>query len=442
MNALETVRASLARSNAELRALEDTAKQENRSQYASEARKAAKITDEISVLEARESELAEQETRRQTELDSMRKIGGATVNDAATYRKDNATEHSFFADLYSARRGNFAASERLQRNAQEQQTRSSTGIVASGNTFAPPLWLVEQYANQLRPGRVLANLVQNLPLPAGVSSINVPKIASGTTTAIQNPELTALSDTDITTSSKSSGISTIGGKQIVSLQLLEQGGVPIDQVVFTDLLADYDKQLEVQLVSGTGASGQLKGYLTAATGGVSANVWTQGSPTPSLFYSQAANTVNKVSMNRFLPPDVIVMTPQRWNQLASTTDTTGRPLVVPNGNGGNSFNSIATGDLSGSGHVGKLLGIDVFVDPIIPVNLGAGTNEDRVLIFRRDDLLLWESAPRAEAFDATYADTAAVLFRVLGYAAFIPDRHVEALGLMSGTGMVPLGFAA
>lgn len=422
--------------------MEELAAKENRSQYASEARKVAKLNDEIATLEARESELAEQESRAQVERDSMRKVGGATVNDAATYHRGNATEHSFFADLYSARRGNFEASQRLSRNAQEQQARSSTGIVASGNTFAPPLWLIDQYANQLRPGRVLANLVQNLPLPSGVSSVNVPKITGGMTTAIQNPELTALSDTDMTVSSKSSGISTIGGKGIVSLQLLEQGGVPIDQIVFADLLSDYDKQLETQLISGSGVSGQLKGYLSAATGGVSANVWTQASPTVALFYSQAGNTVNKVSTNRFLPPDTIVMGPGRWNQLASSVDTTGRPLVVPNGNGGSGFNSLATGDLSGSGHVGKLLGIDVFVDPLIPTNLGGGTNEDRVLVFRRDDLLLWESAPRAEAFDATYADTAAVLFRVLGYAAFIPDRHVEALGLMSGTGMVPLGFAA
>ncbi|MFT0615365.1 hypothetical protein ACMHYT_30275, partial [Rhodococcus qingshengii] len=103
-SALETVRASLARVNGEIRSLEALPAQENRSAYHSEERKIARLNDEIATLEARESELAEQESRAQQERDSMRKIGGnghthtggAMVNDAPVYRADG--EFSFYRD--------------------------------------------------------------------------------------------------------------------------------------------------------------------------------------------------------------------------------------------------------------------------------------------------------------------------------------------------------
>jgi len=94
-----------------------------------------------------------------------------------------------------------------------------------------------------------------------------------------------------------------------------------------------------------------------------------------------------------------------------------------------------------AGHVGSVLGMDVFTDPNVPVDLGAGTNQDVVAMFVADDVWLWESQLKAEAFTQPYADSLGVLYRVYNYAAMIPDRYLASLGQISGTGLVTPVFA-
>lgn len=444
MNALETVRASLARVNGEIRAMEDLATKENRSQYASEARKVAKLNDEIATLEARESELAEQETRRQTELDSMRKVGGATVNDAAVYRSQaQGGKHSFFSDIYAAQRGNYEASERLSRNnamAADEQRAVSTGA-GSGAAFAPPKYLVDQWVELARPSRTFADTAfTSQPLPVGVSQISVPKLTTGTLTGVQATENTNLAQQDIASSSLTSGITTIGGTELVSLQLLNQSGAPgIDQVIMRDLANDYSKQLNNQVINGSGASGQVKGWYTAAAAASVAKVtWTQASPTIPMLFAQIGKLVSTVNNARFQKPDYIVMTPTRWAWLATAVDGQGRPLVVPTGDGGQ-FNGFAGADSIGAqGSVGRILGIPVFVDPLLP---SPGGTQDVVVAGIKGDAMLFESEPVFETFNSPYANQASVLFRALGYLAAIPNRQDSSLGLLTGTGLILPTFA-
>lgn len=95
-----------------------------------------------------------------------------------------------------------------------------------------------------------------------------------------------------------------------------------------------------------------------------------------------------------------------------------------------------------AGHVGSILGMGVFTNQNIPTNLGAGTNQDIVLMFPRSDIWLWESNLRAEVLNATYADSPRVLFRVFNDAALIPDRYLASFGQLSGSGLVAPVFAS
>jgi len=63
-------------------------------------------------------------------------------------------------------------------------------------------------------------------------------------------------------------------------------------------------------------------------------------------------------------------------------------------------------------------------------------------MFVRDDVWLYESTLRAEAFTAPYADSMGILYRVFAYFALIPDRYSASLGQVSGTGLVTPTFAA
>jgi hypothetical protein len=88
------------------------------------------------------------------------------------------------------------------------------------------------------------------------------------------------------------------------------------------------------------------------------------------------------------------------------------------------------------GAVGSLVGLPVYIDPNIPVTMNSATNQDAVFVLRTDDVFLYESELEAASFDATYADNASILFRILGYAALIPDRYATSVSVILGTGLV------
>ena len=71
-------------------------------------------------------------------------------------------------------------------------------------TYAdPPLWLVEKFATYPRPDRVLANAIAatggliKIAQRPGFNSVNVPRLTTGTSTAIETPG-SPVSDTDVT----------------------------------------------------------------------------------------------------------------------------------------------------------------------------------------------------------------------------------------------------
>lgn len=420
------------------RALLTTVTAENREMTDLERFEHTQRMDEAEQIKTRIAELQAEETRANAANASRLQLGdvgpqtgGAHVTDPVVYARDNR-DASFFKDLLAARSGDGSAIQRLARNNQERALSTTAG---AGGEFAPPLWLVDEFIALARPGRVTANLLHKEALPSGVSSINLPKVATGTSTAVQATQNAAVSQTDLTTTSVSSGVTTISGKQVISLQLLEQSGIPFDQVILADLAADYAVQLDTQVISGTGASGQLHGLLGVS--GATAITYTQ--TTPSVvgaggFYPTVTKAIATVGRARKLPPTHIVMTPERWAWVAGAFDGNNRPLVSPSGD---AFNQVAAaGPVGSEGLVGQMAGLPVYTDLNLPTNLGTGTNQDPVLILRADDAWLWESDLRAEMFTQPYADSMGILARVYAYSAAIPNRYPAGIGIVLGTGLV------
>src|SRR5262245_23771655 len=134
----------------------------------------------------------------------------------AIYRPDR--EWSFFGDLIAARHRDIDAMERLHRH--EQRTNPNT-TAGQGGEFSVPKWAIDQFATPSRAGRVLGDLVQQLLLPAGVSSVHVPRELVGSETAVDQ-EGGAVPSTDMTTADQSSSVVTIAGEADVSQQLYDQ----------------------------------------------------------------------------------------------------------------------------------------------------------------------------------------------------------------------------
>ncbi len=354
------------------------------------------------------------------------------------YRRDN-TEVSYFRDMFSARHnGDERARQRLNAS---QETRALTSAAGAGGEMAPPLWLIEDFVELARAGRVTADRMVSEVLPGGVSSINLPKITAGNTVGVTQTQNTAITEGSVTTTSVSSGITEITGKQTVPIALLRQSGTPLDRIIVADLAAAYATALDTQVISGSAANGQLRGLITAGT------TVTYTSAAPAVVSTTAANSFylkvlaaqSGLAGTRFMPADTIIMHPRRWAWVLGALDSSNRPLVVPNGPASNQV--AVAGAQVAEGLAGDLLGLPVYVDPNIPTNLGAATNQDVVFVLRARDLWLYESAVETASFDATLADQNSILYRVLGFSAFIPHRHQASVQVISGTGLVAPTFA-
>lgn len=447
LNKLREKRAAL---KAALEALVNTAEGESRSLNDAENAEFDATMAEIRALDERIAELQEAEVREaaanahRVEIAAPKVAFGESVRSEPNpvYRPDNGHEVSYFRDMVDAKLGgNRAAFERLARS-QETRANDMTSVTGAGGEFAPPLWAVEDYIKLARAGRVAADRLNHEVLPDGVSSINLPAVSTGSATGVQQTQGTAVTDTAMTTTSVSSGITTISGKQIVSLQLLRQSGIPFDRVILGDLAADYAKQLDTQVLAGSGANGQLKG-LDSAAGNAVTFTTTQpvvvSTTTANSFYYQVVSAINKIQTGRYMAPNAIIMHPRRWNWiLALGVDGQNRPLVVPSTP---VFNGIAAGD-SGApteGLVGNLLGVPVYVDANVSTAANSTTNQDEVYVLRTDDSWLYETALESTSFDATYADQASILFRVLGFSALV-HRYGKSISTIKGSGLVDPGL--
>src|SRR5215470_136820 len=320
--------------------------------------------EELRGLDERIKELTEEAERSNQVTEGALAVKRAqarveSVGEARTYDRGNG--RSYLQDLARVQLNMDAdggSRDRLMRHAQDvasdPEYRDLNRTDGTGGYAIPPLWLMNQFIDLARAGRAYANLVNGQPLPGGTDSINIPKIATGTATAVQTADNGAVAETDLTDTFITAPVRTIAGQQDVAIQLLDQSPVSFDEVIFRDLVADYATKVDLQVIAGSGTSGQVTGV--RATSGITTITYDDASPSVSKLYSKIADAVQRVHTQRFMPPTVIVMHPRRWAYLLAASDADGRPLVVPSA--GNPQNAIATlGAVASEQVVGQMHGL-------------------------------------------------------------------------------------
>jgi hypothetical protein len=289
-----------------------------------------------------------------------------------------------------------------------------------------------------RPGRVVADLLNRQPLPQGVSSLHLPKVSGGTVVGVQQPQNTQIANTDMQTTSVSSGVSTLAGQQVVSLQLISQSGIPLDTVILGDLAFDTANSSTFRLSRAPVPTANCVVWRTAP-------LWERPrSPRPrpafisttsaNSFYNAMVRAVNAIAVGRYLPAQQILMTPTRWNWCQEALDTATRPMLLASGA---SFNAPGMStEITAEGASGTLLNLPVYVANSLPSSHGTGTNADEAIVLRGSDVFLYEGELALESFDATYANQASILLRALNFVGMIPDRYPSSVNLVNGTGQV------
>jgi HK97 family phage major capsid protein len=332
-----------------------------------------------------------------------------------------------------------AAGERLARHGREVETDDPTFTARAVNTGAvsglvPPQYLVELFAEYARAGRPVANLCQPLPLPDHGLSVNISRITTPTTVGVQTAENAGISNQDIDDTLLSPSVNTIAGYVGVSRQALERGQL-VEEVIFGDLARAYNTAMDAQVVNGSGASGQHRGILN--TSGVNSVSYTDASPTVQELWPKLASSLGQIQQARFTGATGIVMNPATWAWMQAALDTVGRPFMAAEGV---AQNPLAVNDkpFVYGGPVGTIWGVPVIVSGNVPTNLGAGTNETRIIAADFRDVYLWENsaAPTQMKVEQPLASSLGVQLVVYGYSAFTAGRQPAGVSVISGTGLI------
>lgn len=385
--------------------------------------------DSVRELDERIASLTDLAERNAVAAKTLPSIGGAVVRSEPLTYTTESRDRSFFADAF---RAEFAkdgeAADRIERHMREVRVERRDITSTTLNGLVPPLYLLDQAAELARAMRPFADVLPQYALPATGMSVIVTRVTTGTATAAQTSQNTAATETDMVTTDLTVPVITVQGQQDVSRQALERGAVT-DELIFRDLVADYATRLDALTINGSGSNGQHTGILNTASVGTDSYAGT----TVAAFYGSINAALARVASNRFAPASVIVMHPRRWHWLLSKADTAGRPFVVPAAP--LASNPIGLGQ-TGYGPVGTLAGLPVIVDANVPTNLGAATDQDRVIVTRLSDHALWEGPLMTFSFEQAVNPPATIRLAVAGYSAFTAGRYPASTSVVEGTGLV------
>jgi HK97 family phage major capsid protein len=401
------------------------------------------LDPQIDAARARVDELRAEADRDAAAAELARTLGDApaargtasvsVASEPDTYRRDG--EHSYFRDLYQAQKlGRADAYERLDRDRAARAVGTADGGIGE---FVPPAWLIDEFEPLARAGRVTADLLRQEALPPGTDSISLPVVTGGTSVAEQTTQGNALSETDMTSSSATAAVATEGGVATSNLQLLEQSPIQIDTVIFQDLANAHAVAVDTFTLANN-ATGK-KGLLSVT--GINAVTYTDASPTVPELWPKLIDAKRQIHKGRFLPATHVIMHPDRWAWFEAQLDANGRPYVSDGLSTALPLLGISDANVP-EGYAGTIRGISlpVHLDANVPVNLGTGTNEDRIIFLRASDSTLYSSAPRAEVFRETKSKEAQVVFRLYSYLALMSARAPKSISVISGTGLAAPTF--
>ncbi len=271
------------------------------------------------------------------------------VNESLTYH--HRCGHDYFGDLALVALGTADddVKYRLHRHALEvamNEDIRKLGQVTKDTPVeelhrVPPLFLL-QWIKESGLTRPYIDSIVRQEMPVGTEEVNIVKALGA------SPR-----DDDVV----NAPVREIVGSQGIAIDLLTTAPISFDLIVFRDLLAEYYINSSDKVISGTGVHETLGVRNTPGIHQVQAHSGIES------FFSAVANGIQLIHVARFLPPEAIIVHPNRWETLAEKL--TDKRLVKDN----------------------ILQGVPVVEEPRFPV--------DVVHVQRTSDVVLWESGLRA-----------------------------------------------
>ncbi|MDQ5874484.1 MAG: phage major capsid protein [Actinomycetota bacterium] len=293
------------------------------------------------------------------------------------------------------------ARSRLRVTSERRDLSSTAG---AGGEFVPgggpPVFVAEAFATAARARSRMATILPTRPLPESGLKVQAPRFGNGSAVAV-HVENAAVQETDPTTALATGPLGTLAGHNDLSQQALDLSN--LDEGIAAELGSAYGERLDIQVINGTGTSGQILGLL--AVTGISALIYTSATPTATEAYAQVGKLASSVASAYGAPIDTFIMHPRRRAWIES------KLAFTP-----------------------AWLDVQVVEVGAIPTNLGAGTNEDTVIALAREESPLFLQSPSFRAMIDPLSANLEVRFQIHGYAALLANRQPASIGKSTGTG--------
>lgn len=349
----------------------------------------------------------------------------------------------FERDVAAAFLGDWTAQERLNRHMAEERVERAQYFTRAAGTGAfagltVPQYLTDLYAPAVAAMRPFADACNKHELPADGMTVNISRITTATSAALQASENTAVSETNIDDTLLTVNVQTIGAQQTLSRQAIERG-TGTEAVTLDDLYRRYattlDSTLINQATTGLAASSTVIAYTSATPKVVELY--------PIIIQAQAA--VEAAMLDQSSGDILTVMHSRRWywlqNGLSATWPLIAQPGIVPQMLGSN-YNQKYGDGVRGVLPNGSPVIVDNNVTTAGLAGATTGGTQDHVYVLDRREAHLWED-PNAPVFIRAEQPAAAslgVLFVLYGYFASTFSRYSQAAQLISGTGTVTPAF--
>ncbi|XUL91002.1 hypothetical protein ACQ86D_33870 [Streptomyces galilaeus] len=395
-----------------------------------------KLKVEEQEREAKQKEFRETKTRTPA-YDQVARVG----REERTYRKDqDPLGKNFLMDvsrqfLYQDVEASFRLAQHMQEERVERaeylQRAVGTGAFAG---LTVPQYLTDMYAPAVANLRPFADTCNPHPLPESGMSVNISRITTPSSAALQASENSNVSETDMDDTLLTVPVQTAAGQQTVSRQAIDRG-TGIEDVTMQDLINRVNTNLDSTLIN------QATTGLSAIAQAVA---YTDSSPTgaelyPKILGAAAGVEQNLLAMGR---PSHAVMHSRRWYWLSSQMQSVWPMINWSNlpvqaagkADAASSYNSGPRGVLP--------CGLEVIVDNNIPTGLGGGTNEDELYVVPQSECHLWEDANAPMFIRAEQAKAASlgVLLVAYSYFAYTFGRYTNGMQKVGGTGLAQPTF--
>jgi len=405
---------------------------------------AKEVLEEENVRDGAQKQTTATEVRRPA-YDAVARVG----TEERTYRPDTDRKGAkFLRDvarqfLYQ----DIQANDRLARHMHEEKVERAQYLTrAAGDTLTSnwtglvvPQYLTDMKAPMIANLRPFANVCNKHDLPADGMSVNISRVTTASSVALQASELTAVSATSLDDTLLTENVQTAAGQQTLSRQAIDRG-TGIEETVMDDLFRRYATVLDSTLINQ--ASTGLSAVATATAFTTTTPAFMSATAADSL-YGKILGSASGVeaALLAYGQPTHAVMNSRRWywlnSKVAAVWPGVQQPGIDVQAGG---LNVAASYDNGVRGILPN--GLKVIVDNNVPINLGTATSEDEIYIVPDSECHLWED-PSAPVFIRAEQPAAANLGVVLvlyGYFAYSFRRYANGMGKVNGTGLATPAF--